>query len=74
MRVLFAMTILAGIAGAVCLYVATLSPAYVDESGMLVEPFAWMASGRLLLILFSAGFVATALLAFFRTRKRGVPG
>lgn len=56
MRILITVALLAGAAGAACLVIAAGQPSYVDASGVLVEPFAWMASGRLLLI--ASGFSA----------------
>lgn len=37
-------------AGAALLFYSWTQPSYVDTQGFLVEPFAWMASGTILLI------------------------
>ena len=55
MRVLIVLTLLAGPACAVCLGIAARSPTYVYETGRLIEPFAWMASARILFLLFGIG-------------------
>jgi hypothetical protein len=53
---------LAAFIGAICTVIAALSPTYVDESGFLHEPFAWMASGRILLLISVVGFLMAAFM------------
>ncbi len=67
MRVLIVAMIFTGAAGAACLAIAAGQPSFVDASGFLVEPFAWMASGRLLLL---ASGLSCILVASIWTLRR----
>ena len=58
-------------AGAACLAVASQSPARVNAQGMLVEPFAWTASGRILLVAAAASLIAAASIWTFRRIRSG---
>jgi len=59
-RVLTAIALVSGLVEAVCLVIAAQFPAYVDANGFLVEPFAWMGSGRVLLLTAAACLMMAA--------------
>ena len=50
MRTLFIVAIIFFLAGAGALYRRSMLPSFVDADGILHEPFAWEASGKLLII------------------------
>ena len=65
-RLAFMASAACALTGAACLAIAAGSPAYVDDQRFLVEPFAWIATGRLLLLAALAGGAITSLAYFLR--------
>ena len=65
-RLAFIASAACALTGAACLVIAAGSPAYVDYQGFLVEPFAWIATGGLLLLAALAGGAITSLAYFLR--------
>lgn len=60
-RKLASIALVAGLSGAIFLAVASRSPDYVDASGFIVEPFAWIASGSILLLMSAVIFIITVI-------------
>lgn len=74
MRYLLVAASVSAVLGAMALFEAARRPSWVDASGLLHEPFAWMASGRILLF-FSVMFLAVAsALWLARTMRRKLTG
>lgn len=71
LRALVIVAVVTGLLGAVCLVVAAQYTAHVDPNGFLHEPFAWMASGRILLFMATVSLIAaTGIWTFRRLRYR----
>lgn len=61
MRYLFAGAAASATLGVMALFEAARRPSWVDANGFLHEPFAWMASGRLLLMAAALLFLASGV-------------
>ena len=58
MRYLVYFSILCLASGLIASFIAIISPSYIDSEGFLHEPFAWEASGKLLIL---AGLCVAAI-------------
>lgn len=78
MNLLTKLSTVTGMLGAGCATVAAFSPSYITDEGFVVEPFAWMAASRILLVLAAIGLAMSLLLwgarrvGAVRTKKPGI--
>lgn len=74
MRYFLTAASVSAVLGAMALFEAFRRPSWVDASGLLHEPFAWMASGKILLSFSLIFLVAASALWLSRTIRGKISG